>query len=162
MILDVVLLIIAGATIFTSAKNGLVKTVINALSLILAAVLSLFICPIVKNVVNVSTEKEQVLVYFIVFLVAWIAIKIIAVLLDKVISSLPIISSINTLGGVILGVLLCVFRISVYCIIVGAVLVIGQKLDLTLVENISLNDTVLLKYFYEYNPIYLLLKLLVK
>jgi hypothetical protein len=68
----------------------------------------------------------------------------------------------NTLGGFVLGTLLGVFRVSLYSIGVGGILEIGSKLGIEFLNNISISDTVLLKYFYEYNPIYVFINFLLK
>ncbi len=162
ILLDLILLIIAGTTVIFAIKRGLVKTVINACSLILSAVLSLFICPIFKSHFEFSGEHSEVATYFVVFIISWLIVKIVATLLDKIISALPIIRTINSFGGFIIGVLLGVFRISLYCIAVGGIIAIGEKIGLEFVENISINDTYILKYFYEYNPIYLLINFIMK
>lgn len=162
IILDLILLLIAGSTIYFATKRGLVRTVINALSLILSALLSVFISPIFKNYISFSGEHGEVATYFIIFVISWIIVKIASSLLDKIISALPIIRTMNSLGGLILGILLGIFRISLYCIAVVALLTIGEKYGLSFVENFSIEDTVIVKYFYEYNPIYILLQFIMK
>lgn len=162
IILDLILLLIAGITVYFGIKNGLVKTVINACSLILAAVLSLFACPIFKEYFRFAGEHSEVATYLVVFIISWIVVKIVALLLDTVISALPIISSINTLGGFVLGALLGIFRISIYCIAVGGLISIGDKLGIEFLKDVSIENTYLLKYVYEYNPIYILINFILK
>jgi uncharacterized membrane protein required for colicin V production len=160
LVLDLILLLIAGITILNAIKKGLVKTVIDACSLILSAVLSILVAPFFKDVFNFTGENSVVATYLIIFIVVWIVIKIVASILDKIIKSLPVIKTVNTLGGFILGVLLGIFRVSVYCIAVGGIIEIAHKLNVDFFKNVFISDTFLLKYFYEYNPIYILINLL--
>ncbi len=160
IMLDLLLVVIAGTTVFFAVKRGLVKTVINAFSLVLSAVLSLFLSPFFKSYINFSGEHGDVANYFVVFLISWIIVKIASILLDKIISSLPIIRTINSLGGFIIGVVLGVLRISLYCIAVGSIIAFGDNIGIEFLKDVSIDDTVLLKYIYEYNPIYLLVNLI--
>ena len=162
IILDLILLLIVGLTIFSALKKGLVKTVINAFSLILSAVLSLFISPIFKRTFDFAHEHGEVATYFIVFIISWIIVKIVTSLLDKIISALPVIRTINKLGGFFIGVLLGIFRVSVYCIAVGGILALASKFGVEFLKEVSIEDTYILKYFYEYNPLYLLVNLVLK
>ena len=162
IVLDLILLLIVGLTIFSAAKRGLVKTVINAFSLILTAILSLFVSPIFKNTFDFAHEHGEVATYFVVFIISWIIVKIATSLLDKIISALPVIRTINKLGGFLIGVLLGVFRVSIYCIAVGGILALASKFDVEFLKGVSIGDTYILKYFYEYNPLYLLINLVLK
>ncbi len=162
IILDVLLLLIAVITVYLSVKRGLVKTVIDACTLILSVVVSFSISPIFKSYFEFPGEHGQVATYFIIFIISWVLVKIAALLLDKIISALPIIRTINKFGGFLLGILMGIFRISLYCIAVGGIIAIGQKLGWEFVNEISIADTVLMKYFYEYNPIYLLVGFILK
>jgi uncharacterized membrane protein required for colicin V production len=162
IILDVLLLLIAIITVYLSVKRGLVKTVIDACTLILSVAVSFFISPIFKSYFEFSGEHGHVATYFIIFIISWIIVKIAAMLLDKIISALPIIRTMNKFGGFLLGILLGIFRISLYCIAIGGIIAIGQKLGWQFVKDISIEDTILMKYFYEYNPIYLLVDYILK
>ncbi len=162
IILDIAILIVIGLTIFTAIKKGLVNMVISSVALVISAVLSLILTPVFKDQFNNWGENREIAAYFIVFVISWVAIKIICYVLDKFIQKIPFIRSINTVGGLVLGVLLAIFRISILCITVGSILSITEKLGLDFLNFISVEDTVLFKYFYEYNPIYMLIKLLFK
>ncbi len=162
IVFDLILLLIVGLTVFSALKNGLVKTVINAFSLILTAILSLLISPIFKSTFDFSHEHGEVATYFVVFIISWIIVKIATILLDKIISALPIIRTINKLGGLVIGVLLGIFRVSVYCIAVGGILALASKFGVEFLSGVSIDDTYILKYFYEYNPLYLLINLVLK
>ena len=162
IVLDLILLLIVVITILGSLKKGLVKTVIDSLSLILSSILAIIIAPAFKETFGFVGEYSKSATYIIIFLVSWVAVKIASILLDKIISSIPLIKTVNKLGGLILGILLGIFRVSVYCMIVGGVLAIGYKLNVQFIQGISIDDTFLLKYIYEFNPINILVNLFLK
>jgi uncharacterized membrane protein required for colicin V production len=162
IILDLLLLFIAGSTVYFAFKRGMVRTVINALSLILSAILSLILSPVLKEYFVFPGEHSEAATYFVVFLISWIIVKIASIILDKIISALPIINTVNKAGGLIIGVLLGIFRISLYCIAVGAIISIGIRFQVEFVNDISIQDTHLFKYVYEYNPLYCLVNLILK
>lgn len=162
VLLDLVLLLIVGITVFRAIKKGLVKTVVDACSLIISAVLAIVFSPVFKDMLNFKGEHSVAATYLVIFIISWIIVKIVSILLDKIISALPIIRTVNTLGGFVLGTLLAIFRVSLYCISVGGILALGEKYGIEFLNKVSLNDTILLKYFYEYNPIYILINFILK
>ena len=90
--------------IIVGFRKGLVKSVINCISLLVSSATVVLLSSVLKS--YTSKQFVQMLVMIIMVLVVSIANKLIKMLLEgiKVISELPIISSVNKLAGAVFGV----------------------------------------------------------
>ena len=158
--LDIIILIVIGITIFTALKNGFVKTVLNALSFVAAAVLSIFIAPLFKNILYFNGEYSAVSTYLIVFIALWLIIRLATLLLNKVISKIPLIRTANKVAGLILGIILAFFRVFALCTCVEGILKIGKLLRIGFLSGISIEETILFEFFSKINLIKILVELI--
>jgi len=86
----------------------------------------------------------------ILFFGSLIIIKIVTYILDKV-CRLPVLKTANKLLGIILGVLLALVRIYLFCILVKILLPYGLALDIGIFGAINPDNTLLFKLFYNFN-----------
>ena len=135
--------------VINGLKKGLVKELINCISLLVLSILVVLLSSVLKS----YTDKQfvQMLTMIIMVLVLSIAHKLIKMALDgmKVLASLPVISILNKLAGAVFGV------IETIVIVWFALCLIGM-FDLgTIGEyiNMYIGDSRLLTYLYENNLI---------
>ena len=160
IVLDLIILLVIGITIFMAMKNGFVKTVLNSMSFIIAAILSIFIAPAFSNVFRVAGENSAVSTYLIVFIVLWLIIRVITILLNKVISKIPILRTANKIAGLILGIVLALFRVFALCTCIDGVLKIGELLKISFLSGISVEKTILFEFFSNINLVKILVELI--
>lgn len=135
--------------IINGYKNGLVKELINCISLLVLSVMIVLLSSVLKS----YTDKQfvQMLTMIIMVLVLLVAHKLIKVALDgmKVLASLPLIKSVNKLAGMLFGV------IETVVFIWFALCLIGMFELGTVGEYINryIGDSQLLTYLYNNNLI---------
>ena len=99
--------------------------------------------PVVNTVVTVAAVA-------LLFFGSLILLKIATYVLDKVFT-LPVLKTANKLLGVLLGVLLAIVRIYLFCIIIKLLLPYGQTLDIGMLSAINPEGTLLFRLFYDFN-----------
>ncbi|PKM62812.1 MAG: hypothetical protein CVU97_03485 [Firmicutes bacterium HGW-Firmicutes-21] len=99
--------------------------------------------PEVNTVVTVAAVA-------LLFFGSLILLKIATYVLDKVFT-LPVLKTANKLLGVLLGVLLAIVRIYLFCIIIKLLLPYGQTLDIGMLSAINPEGTLLFRLFYDFN-----------
>ncbi len=213
-ILDIIILAIAGLTIYVSYRNGLVKTLISAFAFVIAiAVTSLFASPVASLIKGTALgdsiretteakieealldcspeellngeskefnallsfaelEKEDLIEYIdsenvahalaveiaepitdiaatviavvILYIITQIAVSICGRMLDKV-ANLPILRTFNKLGGVIVGVVLAVFRVFLFCFLMRMLIQVGTMAGNEFLSSFDTEGTLLFK-----------------
>lgn len=144
-------LIIIGVVVFINIisgyKKGLIKELINCISLLVSSVTAVLLSSVLKS----YTEKQfmQMLTMIIMILVVSIANKLIKMALDgiKVLASLPVINLVNKLAGAVFGVA------ETLLLVWFALCLIGM-FDLGIVgeyANMYIGKSELLTYLYEHN-----------
>lgn len=246
-ILDIIILFIAGITIYFSVKNGFIKTVLSASAFLIAALITITLTSTVKNAylqspssdklrekVSVSLEKaidsagkentgdpdskfdaEKVIeedgekdeffsvlekfgvdrndlknkitewkkdagtdvkkmiisyitepvtraivtaaVIAILFFGSLLILKIVAFVLDKV-CKLPVLKTANKLLGLLLGIILAIVRVYLFCFIIKMIIPYGHTFDIGLLTALNPENTLLFKLFYNFNLFNFLLK----
>lgn len=99
--------------------------------------------PVVNAIVTVAA-------IVLLFFGSMILLKIVAYVLDKI-CKLPVLKTANKLLGLLLGILLALVRIYLFCIIVKLLLPYGQALDIEVLTKINPGNTLLFKLFYDIN-----------
>lgn len=130
-------------------KNGLVKEVINFLSLLVLSILIVLLSSVLKS----YTDKQfvQMLTMIIMVLILVVAHKLIKAALNgiKILASLPVISIVNKLAGAIFGILETIVLVWFALCLIGMfdLGTIGEYI------NVYVGNSKLLTYLYENNLI---------
>ncbi len=213
-ILDIIILAIAGLTVYIAYRNGLVKTLVSALAFVIAiAVTALFASPVasvikstpIGDAIRETTEEKieealldaspedllngenkefnsimnfagldkddlveyidsenvahalaveiaepitdiaaTVIAVIILYILSQIAVSICGKMLDKV-ANLPIIRTFNKLGGVIIGVVLAVFRVFLFCFLMRMLIEVGTLSGNEFLSSFDTESTLLFK-----------------
>ena len=128
-------------------KNGLVKELINCISLLVLSILAVLLSSVLKS----YTEKQfvQLITMIIMVLILVIAHKLLKAALDgiKVLASLPLIKSVNKLAGILFGVIETVIFVWFALCLIGMfdLGTVGEYI------NSYIGDSRLLTYLYENN-----------
>ena len=99
--------------------------------------------PVVNALVTVAAVA-------LLFFGSLILLKITAYVLDKA-CRLPVLKTANKLLGLLLGILLALVRIYLFCVLVRLLLPYGQALDIGILSAINPEKTLLFRLFYEFN-----------
>ena len=87
-----------------------------------------------------------VLAFFTVFIVAYIILKLLALVLD-VIAKLPVLKQLNTALGVVIGVVLALVRTYTFCALIGYLLPYAASYDVRILEKIDVSKTFIFEFF---------------
>lgn len=145
----IVIAFIVIINVINGYKNGLVKEVINCVSLLVLSILIVLLSSVLKS----YTDKQfvQMLTMIIMVLALTVAHKLIKIALDgmKILASLPVISILNKLAGAIFGVLETVVFVWFALCLIGMfdLGTIGEYI------NMYIGDSQLLTYLYDNNLI---------
>lgn len=139
--------VVAFINIISGYKKGLIKELINCISLLVSSVTAVLLSSVLKS----YTEKQfmQMITMIIMILVVSIANKLIKMALDgiKVLAELPVINLVNKLAGALFGVA------ETLLLVWFALCLIGM-FDLGIVGeyvNTYIGQSELLTYLYEHN-----------
>jgi uncharacterized membrane protein required for colicin V production len=88
----------------------------------------------------------MLLSFIILFFGTIIALKLVAILLDKIMV-LPVLKQANTLMGLLLGIAMAFIKVSVFVYVVNLLLPYFQAKDLSLLSKIDPANTILFKWF---------------
>lgn len=143
----VVIGVVGIINVLNGYKKGLVKEVINCVSLLVSSVVTVLLSSILKSYTN--KQFMQMLTMIIMVVVVSIAKKIIKMILEgvKTLAELPIISFIDKLAGAVFGVA------ETLLVVWFALCLIGM-FDLGIVGeyvNMYIGNSELLTYLYEHN-----------
>lgn len=128
-------------------KNGLVKELINCISLLVLSALTVLLSSVLKS----YTEKQfiQMITMIIMVLILVMAHKLVKAALDgiKVLAALPLIKMVNKLAGILFGVIETVIFIWFTLCLIGMfdLGTVGEYI------NTYIGDSRLLTYLYENN-----------
>lgn len=145
----IVIAFITLINVINGFKKGLVKELINCISLLVLSILVVLLSSVLKS----YTDKQfvQMLTMIIMVLVLSIAHKLVKMALDgmKVLASLPIISTLNKLAGTVFGVIETVVLVWFALCLIGMfdLGTIGEYI------NMYIGNSELLTYLYENNLI---------
>jgi len=98
---DIILALLGIAIIAWYTFKGFFKTLFSFACLILSAMISSFLTPIIFSDAGIM----EAIGYCIVFVIVYIILKIIIKLMDKIIKRLPVIKTANRILGFLFGVL---------------------------------------------------------
>ncbi len=99
--------------------------------------------PVVNAFVTVSAVA-------LLFFGSIILLKIAAYVLDKLFK-LPILKTANKLFGLLLGIILAIVRIYLFCLMIKLLLPYGQALGVSMISSINPEGTLLFRLFYNLN-----------
>lgn len=88
----------------------------------------------------------MLLAFIVLFFGTIILLKVVAFLLDKV-CVLPVLKQANTLLGILLGCVLALVKVSIFCYIVTLILPYLQARDVPVLSRIDPSSTILFKWF---------------
>jgi membrane protein required for colicin V production len=119
--LDILLIVILVISAFVGLKNGLIKSVLSLVALVLGIFLAgRFYVPLSKALTFIPQEKAaQIAAFIIIFLVVMIGGAVLGALLTRLFSAI-LLGWLNSLGGAVFGLLLA----SLFC---GTVLAVWVK-----------------------------------
>ena len=145
----ILIAVVVVINIINGYKNGVVKELLNCVSLLVLSLFVVLLSAVLKN----YTDKQyvQMLTTIIMVLILSIGHKLIKMALDgmKILASLPVISLVNKLAGAVFGVIET-------ALIVWAALCLIGLFDLGTVGqyiNMYVGNSELLSYLYENNLI---------
>lgn len=113
-----VLMILAGM------HNGLIRCVFGIVAFVASAIVSFVVTGVFDNVFDKGRAAAGIC-FLVVFLMAYVAMLVVAVSLN-LIASLPVLSTLNRLGGAILGAVLGLLCVWIFMAVVGALATNGQ------------------------------------
>jgi len=100
-----------------------------------------------KPIVNAAVTIAAVL---LLFFGSIILLKVTSYILDRIFK-LPVLRTANKLLGLLLGIILAVVRIYLFCVLVKFLIPYGQALSVNALSNINPDNTLLFKLFYDFN-----------
>lgn len=139
--------VITFVNIISGYKKGLIKELINCISLLVSSVTAVLLSAVLKS----YTEKQfmQMITMIIMILVVSIANKLIKMALDgiKVLAELPVINLVNKLAGAIFGVAQTLLLVWFALCLIGMfdLGTVGEYI------NMYIGKSELLTYLYEHN-----------
>ena len=113
--LVVVVILIAGYTI-KGGSEGLIRTIFEMFSVLVAAAAASFAAPYLDNLLKIKAPLFSFLIGYLIF---WLALKYVCEALD-ILSKLPIINELNKITGLFLGFIRGVFVVWILFIIITA------------------------------------------
>lgn len=132
--------------------NGLIRSIFGMVALVLSAVVSFVLTKILSGTI-VKDRLAEVICFIIVFLMVYIACIVVMISLN-LLASLPVLSTLNRIGGAVLGAalgLLCVW------IFMAVITVLAENGTGTQILEM-IKESELLRGLYENNFIDLLLQ----
>lgn len=107
---------------------------------------------LIDSIVNpVANSVGAVIAFLLIFLIALILIKLISFLIGFV-TKIPVIKQFDKAGGLIFGIVNGIFIVIVLCAALKLVLPYIQKEGSTAINDTTIKNTVVFKYFYDVNP----------
>ncbi|MDL2286949.1 CvpA family protein [Eubacteriales bacterium OttesenSCG-928-G02] len=227
-LLDIIIVVIIGLTIFFAVKNGFVKTVLSGASFLIAVIIAFsFVSPLkaafmetklaesVKETVNetladmISEDKDDydpnelkelpeffemleifgidkaemekkwdswrdsnteklrndlveyisepiinvvvtIVAFLVLFLGSLILLKIVTYILDRVLM-LPALKQANKLLGLVVGIVLALVKVYLFCAVINLLLPFGESMDWAFIKSIKVEDTILFNWFTDFN-----------
>ena len=153
ILVDIVILLIAGSTIFLAGKRGFISTVVHALGSLIALLAVFFFTGVFAELLSMTPLVDllsptgvkaisMVAIFFLVLLL----LKACGKALTKFVKKLPFVRKANTLLGLLLGFVLALVRILLFCAAVNLISAAAQhgQLDFLVVNP---EDTVLYQLF---------------
>lgn len=150
---DLVILLIAGSTVFLAGKRGFISTAVNTLGSLLAlmavfcfteAVFQLLSMTPLSDLLSPAGVKAVAVVA--IFLLVLLLLSACGKALTNLVKKLPFVRKANTLLGLLLGFVLALIRILLFC---AAVNLISTAAELGQVEFLVINadETILYRLF---------------
>ena len=95
----------------------------------------------------------QVIAVVALFIVSNILLRLVFLLLRKIIDSIGLLRSANRVLGLILGILLAVFRVLLFVSVVGALLNVSAVSQLPVFSSLHTEDTFIFRWIQSFNPL---------
>ena len=117
-----ILMVLAGM------HNGLIRCVFGIVAFLASVIISFVITGIFNSVFDRGRAAAGIC-FLVVFLVAYVAMLVVAVSLN-IIASLPVLSAVNRIGGAILGAVLGLLCVWIFMAVIGVLASNGQAMAL--------------------------------
>ncbi len=153
ILVDIVILLLAGVTIFLAGKRGFVATAVNAASSLIALIMVFFFTGPVSNLLAETPLKDllqtaglKAVSIVLIFLASLLLLRLCAKLLTSLVEKFPFVKQANTLLGVALGFLLAFVRVLIFCAAVNLVSSAATVLQFDFL-TVNADDTALYRLF---------------
>ena len=150
---DIVILLIAGITIFLAGKRGFITTAVTAASSLIALIMVFCFTGLVSDLLKQTALKDllhpvgvKAVTMVLIFVATTLLLKLCAKFLTALVTKLPFVKKANTALGLVLGLVLALVRILVFC---AAVNLISSTAGLLQADFLVVNadDTILYRLF---------------
>ena len=118
-ILEIAALAIFILCVLEGAYRGLVMKIFSLVRFVLILVMTIVLVPIVQSIVAQNNVAKDGIAYIVAFVVAIIVVSVVANVL-KIVEKIPVVKTVNRLGGAIVGACMGVILIWVALAIIGA------------------------------------------
>lgn len=158
MWLDIIAVLLIFLFAVIGMRRGLMLTILDVCSLAISIIVSvMFAGPVSKLIMSMGVEdkfQSLAIAFIVVFVVSWIGLYILKALV-KILQKLPIIRQLDGLGGLLVGLaggvlVVCVFAVFLHTF--GS-----QETVASLLRTVD--ESVVMKFFYEKNFIDLAMKM---
>lgn len=152
-LLEIIALVIIIVSLLEGAHSGLVMKIFSLVKFVLILIVTIVLVPILKSVIAQENVARDGIAYVIAFVVAAIVIHVVANVL-KIVDKIPIVKTVNRLGGAILGAAMGLILVWVALLVIGAFQNVAWCHD---VSEAAKNSTILYQ-LQRFNPMIYILK----
>lgn len=153
ILVDIAILFIAGATVFLAGKRGFIATAVNAMSSLIALIMVFCFTGLVSGLLAMTPLQDllhtagiKAVSMVLIFVLSILLLRMCGKFLTSMVKKLPFVRKANTLLGLLLGFVLALVRILLFC---AAVNLVSSAASLLQIDFLTVNadDTVLYRLF---------------
>ena len=153
ILVDIVILLIAGSTVFLAGKRGFISTAVGALGSLIALMAVFCFTGVVSDLLSatplvdlLSATGVKAVTMVAIFLLVLLLLKSCAKALTRLVKKAPFVKKANALLGLLLGFVLAFVRILLFC---AAVNLISTAAGLAQIDFLTVDaeSTVLYRFF---------------
>ena len=153
ILVDIVILLIAGSTVFLAGKRGFISTVVHALGSLIALLAVFCFTGVISELLSMtplvdllSPTGVKAVAMVAIFLLVLLLLKACGKALTKFVKKFSFVRKANALLGLLLGFVLALVRILLFCAAINLISAAAQlgQLDFLVVKP---EDTVLYRFF---------------
>lgn len=118
-LLEIIAFVIWLLCVFDGLHRGLVRTVFSLVRMVLILVLTVVLVPLILPMIGQDHVARSGIAYIVALIVALLAVNLVAHLL-RIVEHIPVVKTVNRLGGGVLGACIGIVLIWVALAVIGA------------------------------------------
>lgn len=118
-IAELIALAIILLSVFEGAARGLVLKVYSIVRFVLILVVTMILVPLILPMIPPTMAAREGIAFIVALIVAGVALSVVASLL-KIIDHIPVVSTVNKIGGALVGLAMGLILVWVALLVIGA------------------------------------------